>query len=273
MNTRAGGGLPGVDGRASRRLRKDSVLACSWSDRGPADGCCRVPRFLSHTERGEPPVMARVLRKPYARERWPRRRYAVLHDPGGGRNRCRQPACQRAGRPFRLPAQARAVLLAPLAQGRQGPRRPPAGPQHPPAGHARRPRRVAAGSLRGGPPFAADVQALAGAAAGAGRAGAQTGPPGWGSTAPVSTGGGYAIPREIVMCESGGDYNAVNPSSGAYGAYQIMPSTSAALRLRHEQSGRAGSVRGQGVGGAGPRRLGVLERRRTLAKVEGQALR
>ena len=38
-------------------------------------------------------------------------------------------------------------------------------------------------------------------------------------------GGPYAIPTYIVMCESGGDYSAVNPSSGAGGAYQIMPST------------------------------------------------
>jgi hypothetical protein len=35
--------------------------------------------------------------------------------------------------------------------------------------------------------------------------------------------GQWTIPAYIVMCESGGDYNAVNPSSGAYGAYQIMP--------------------------------------------------
>jgi hypothetical protein len=35
--------------------------------------------------------------------------------------------------------------------------------------------------------------------------------------------GQWAIPSYIVMCESGGDYNAVNPSSGARGAYQIMP--------------------------------------------------
>lgn len=40
--------------------------------------------------------------------------------------------------------------------------------------------------------------------------------------------GQYAIPTEIVMCESGGSYTAVNPSSGAYGAYQIIPSTAAA---------------------------------------------
>lgn len=38
-------------------------------------------------------------------------------------------------------------------------------------------------------------------------------------------GGPYSIPTYIVMCESGGDYSAVNPSSGAGGAYQIMPST------------------------------------------------
>jgi septal ring factor EnvC (AmiA/AmiB activator) len=38
-------------------------------------------------------------------------------------------------------------------------------------------------------------------------------------------GGPYAIPTEIVMCESGGNYSAVNPSSGAGGAYQILPST------------------------------------------------
>jgi Transglycosylase-like domain len=38
-------------------------------------------------------------------------------------------------------------------------------------------------------------------------------------------GGPYAIPTYIVMCESGGNYSAVNPSSGAGGAYQILPST------------------------------------------------
>jgi hypothetical protein len=37
---------------------------------------------------------------------------------------------------------------------------------------------------------------------------------------------GWAIPEYIVMCESGGDFNARNPS-GAYGAYQIMPGTAA----------------------------------------------
>jgi peptidoglycan hydrolase CwlO-like protein len=38
-------------------------------------------------------------------------------------------------------------------------------------------------------------------------------------------GGPYAIPTYIVMCESGGNYSALNPSSGAGGAYQIIPST------------------------------------------------
>lgn len=38
---------------------------------------------------------------------------------------------------------------------------------------------------------------------------------------------GYTIPESIVMCESGGDYGASNPS-GAYGAYQIMPGTASA---------------------------------------------
>ncbi len=36
---------------------------------------------------------------------------------------------------------------------------------------------------------------------------------------------GFAIPQAIVMCESGGDYGALNPSSGAGGAYQLLPST------------------------------------------------
>ena len=38
-------------------------------------------------------------------------------------------------------------------------------------------------------------------------------------------GGPYSVPSYIVMCESGGNYGAVNPSSGAGGAYQILPST------------------------------------------------
>jgi peptidoglycan hydrolase CwlO-like protein len=45
------------------------------------------------------------------------------------------------------------------------------------------------------------------------------------STAPAYLGGPYAIPTYIVMCESGGNYQAYNASSGAGGAYQILPST------------------------------------------------
>ena len=43
--------------------------------------------------------------------------------------------------------------------------------------------------------------------------------------APAYLGGPYAIPTYIVMCESGGNYSAYNSSSGAGGAYQILPST------------------------------------------------
>jgi peptidoglycan hydrolase-like protein with peptidoglycan-binding domain len=42
---------------------------------------------------------------------------------------------------------------------------------------------------------------------------------------PASSTGGYSIPSSVVQCESGGNYSAVNPSSGAGGAYQILPST------------------------------------------------
>ena len=45
------------------------------------------------------------------------------------------------------------------------------------------------------------------------------------SGAPASSSGGYTIPSGIVQCESGGNYSAVNPSTGAGGAYQILPST------------------------------------------------
>lgn len=37
--------------------------------------------------------------------------------------------------------------------------------------------------------------------------------------------GDWAIPEAIVQCESGGNFGAVNPGSGAGGAYQILPST------------------------------------------------
>jgi muramidase (phage lysozyme) len=36
---------------------------------------------------------------------------------------------------------------------------------------------------------------------------------------------GFAIPKAIVMCESGGNYGALNPSTGAGGAYQFLPET------------------------------------------------
>jgi hypothetical protein len=45
------------------------------------------------------------------------------------------------------------------------------------------------------------------------------------AVAPSSSTGHYSIPASIVMCESGGNYHAVNPSTGAGGAYQILPST------------------------------------------------
>jgi septal ring factor EnvC (AmiA/AmiB activator) len=37
--------------------------------------------------------------------------------------------------------------------------------------------------------------------------------------------GDFSIPQSVVMCESGGNYGAVNPTSGAGGAYQMLPST------------------------------------------------
>jgi septal ring factor EnvC (AmiA/AmiB activator) len=46
-----------------------------------------------------------------------------------------------------------------------------------------------------------------------------------GSSGEAYPGGPYSIPTYIVMCESGGNYGALNPSSGAGGAYQILPST------------------------------------------------
>lgn len=36
---------------------------------------------------------------------------------------------------------------------------------------------------------------------------------------------GWAIPESIVMCESGGNYSAENPTSTASGAYQIIDGT------------------------------------------------
>jgi len=64
------------------------------------------------------------------------------------------------------------------------------------------------------------------------RGGAGTGAESTGGTSPAprrwSWSGGWAIPWQVVACESGGDYGALNPSSGAGGAYQILPSTWAA---------------------------------------------
>jgi hypothetical protein len=37
--------------------------------------------------------------------------------------------------------------------------------------------------------------------------------------------GDFSIPQPVVMCESGGNYRALNPSSGAGGAYQMLPET------------------------------------------------
>jgi peptidoglycan hydrolase CwlO-like protein len=48
------------------------------------------------------------------------------------------------------------------------------------------------------------------------------------SGSPAYLGGPYSIPTYIVMCESSGNYHALNASSGAGGAYQILPSTWAA---------------------------------------------
>jgi len=48
---------------------------------------------------------------------------------------------------------------------------------------------------------------------------------GYSTARSYSTGSGYTVPSGIVQCESGGSYSAVNSSSGAGGAYQILPST------------------------------------------------
>jgi muramidase (phage lysozyme) len=45
--------------------------------------------------------------------------------------------------------------------------------------------------------------------------------------------GDFAIPKGIVMCESGGNYGALNPSSGAGGAYQMLPETYKGLGGKH----------------------------------------
>lgn len=51
-------------------------------------------------------------------------------------------------------------------------------------------------------------------------------------------GGGswWAIPWYVVACESGGDWGAVNPSSGAFSPYQLLPSTYAGVCKRCDRS-------------------------------------
>jgi predicted nucleic acid-binding Zn-ribbon protein len=46
--------------------------------------------------------------------------------------------------------------------------------------------------------------------------------------------GDFAIPQSIVMCESSGNYRALNPSSGAGGAYQMLPETYKGLGGKYE---------------------------------------
>ena len=78
---------------------------------------------------------------------------------------------------------------------------------------------------------------------------------GTGAGAPAYLGGPYSIPTYIVICESGGNYQALNASSGAGGAYQILPSTWRAY-------GGPGRTAGRAQGRAGPDRRGDLARLR-----------
>jgi hypothetical protein len=68
-------------------------------------------------------------------------------------------------------------------------------------------------------------RALAGTATATGTATASASP---GSGPAASAGGSTSLPACTWAPESGGNYNAVNSSSGARGKYQIMPSTYAA---------------------------------------------
>jgi muramidase (phage lysozyme) len=45
--------------------------------------------------------------------------------------------------------------------------------------------------------------------------------------------GDFSIPQNVVICESGGNYRAKNPSSGAGGAYQFLPETYKGLGGRY----------------------------------------
>ena len=73
--------------------------------------------------------------------------------------------------------------------------------------------------------------------------------------------GDWAIPESIVMCESGGNFEAVNPTSGAGGAYQILPSTWELYGGEGHPAGRlargAGGDRRPDLGRLGRRRLGL----------------
>lgn len=63
--------------------------------------------------------------------------------------------------------------------------------------------------------------------------------------------GRWAIPESIVECESHGNPRAVNRSSGAGGAYQIMPSTWTAYKkqvgkkTRHSLAGVKAKLKGR----------------------------
>jgi hypothetical protein len=51
--------------------------------------------------------------------------------------------------------------------------------------------------------------------------------------------GDFSIPTSVVMCESGGNYGAINPSSGAGGAYQMLPSTYQGLGGKYGTANKA----------------------------------
>lgn len=77
---------------------------------------------------------------------------------------------------------------------------------------------------------------------------------GTGAAAPASGSGGWVIPESIVMCESGGNWNAHNPS-GATGPYQLMPEHFAAggacADLDWSQPGQHSCAARLWAGGAG----------------------
>jgi hypothetical protein len=77
--------------------------------------------------------------------------------------------------------------------------------------------------------------------AAAARARAATPQPQAASSSSSSSSGGAGGAEQFVACESGGDWNARNPSSGAFGRYQLMP--------QHYQGGGLCSGLGQDPGG------------------------